>query len=384
MLSIAMQLEAIMKAPLYPTGAEEGAAIPRLTDQIDEIEALIRRYVALPEFSLAAVIATWICGTYLYERFRYFGYLALRSATPGCGKSHLLKLVARFSQGNPPIAIAPTAAVLFRSPRKVWILDEVDRFRNQDKETFGQVLMVLNAGFEKDGMVERVEKVNGTWTPVQFRVYGPKALAGIESLADTLASRCFMIQMQRAPQRMPRMNERRLQTEFERVRANLELWAQAHGDEVEEAYTGLDDEVLPLKGLEDRFQDIAEPLVVIATMADSERPEGPQVLSRLLTGLRAAAGRREPSGRENQLVAFLEMVEERLNGSPEVFIPSGDLRMACQDREELASLETDRALAGFLKNFDLRPGHNPTKTKRGYRIRAEWVQDWKARYRVTP
>ncbi len=352
-----------------------------LGELLEEIDGLLRRYIAFPAEHLAMLTACWIAGTYLYERFAYFGYLALRSPTPRCGKTHVLQLVALLAQGKPPKTMMPTAAVLFRSTRAVLILDEVDRLRNADKETFGDVIAVLDGGFERGGVVERMERAKGGGFEVKsYPVFGPKALAGIEKLADTLADRSFQIQMQRTRQRMPRLNERRLEGTARPIREKLAAWAAAHEEEVEQAYENLPDETPDLAQFDDRFQDISEPLMVLASLADAERAHEKQILPKLIAGLTGAAGRREVSARERQLLAFLEIAEARLIMATEVFIPSADLLDACEEREELSRIETTSALAGFLRHFDLSPSADTTKTKRGYWIRREWVDEWKAIY----
>lgn len=346
-----------------------------------EIIALIERFILLPDKSLAHVIAFWILGTYFFREFSCFGYLALRSATPRCGKSRLLKLVSLLSKGNSPITTSPTAAVLFRSKRDVLILDEVDKLRNVDKETYGQVLAILNFGFEKGGVVERSVKIKGGWAIEQFDVYGPKALAGIESLADTLADRSFQIKMERCPKRMSRLNRRKLEPIFNLIRNDFEAFAQERVEDIRETYNDLPDELPALSIFDDRLQDISEPLVILASIIDAGLPENEsQFLPSLIQGLRVAAGRREPSGRERELMAFIEVVELRLNGSGFVFISTADLLILCQDREELSRIETARSLAGFLKNFDLLSGFNSLKTHRGYNISKEWVEKWSERY----
>ncbi len=360
---------------------------PRLAGVVDEIAGLVLRYVKLPHDDLAALVALWIVNTYTFARFNYCGYLALRSATPRCGKSRLLRLAALFSNSNPPVTANPSAAALFRSGRPVLVLDEVDRLRNADKETFGDVLAVLNFGFERGGVVERVEKGKDGFAVKSFQVYGPKALAGIEALADTLSDRAFQIEMQRTPKRMTRLNARRLEPTAEKVRGRLAAWAAANGDACAEAYDGLPDEVPNLAGLDDRLQDISEPLLVLAAMADAERPEGPLVFSRLLEGLKAAGGRREPSNRETEFGAILEIVRSRLKGAQgaqEIFISSGELVSECQSREDLSRIENGRFLANLLKRFDLSPGHSEDRKSRGYTIRREWVEEWETRYPKPP
>lgn len=151
-----------------------GPPTPRLADLLDEIDHTIRQYVKLPVLKLAVVIALWIALTYCFKQFRYCGYLALRSATPRCGKTTLLRLLSQLTNGAPPITASPTAAILFRTTRPVLLLDEVDRLRNKDKDQFGDVMLVLNFGFEQGGIVERCDRK--THDIKQFPVYGPKAL----------------------------------------------------------------------------------------------------------------------------------------------------------------------------------------------------------------
>ena len=377
-----LELEQAARSPLGPSSYtdESQSKPPRLADLLDEVDLVIRHYVKLPMAQLAMLIALWNALTYCYDRFRYCGYLALRSATPRCGKTTLLRIESQLANGSPFITSLPTPAVLFRSTRRVLLLDEVDKLRNADKEKFGEVLAVLNCGYEAGAVIERCNK--NTFKVEQYLVYGPKALAGIEGIADTLADRSFQIQMERSAQRMPRLNLRKMDELFVQLRAGLQSWVEAHDKQIVETYDELPDQLDCLKEFDDRFQDISEPLVVLATLADVERPEGPKVLPRLLEGLKAAAGRREPSGRERQLLAFLDIATSKLGKEAEVFVRSADLVEDCQKIEDLAFIETGRKLAGLLKHFDLFPKSNGTE--RGYNVSRQWVEEWWSRYRRQP
>lgn len=348
-----------------------------LANLLEEIESLFLRFVKLPQPELALLLAVWIASTYTFKHFRYCGYLALRSATPGCGKSLILRLLRRLANGAPAITTVPTPAVLYRSTRPVLLLDEVDRLRNADKEKYGEVLAILNCGFEADAVVERCNK--NTLAVETFPVYGPKALAGIEGLADTLAHRSFQVQMERSAVRMPRLNERKLEEQFDKLRVGLERWANQYEKEIVKLYESLPDQLDQLQGFDDRFQDIAEPLVVLATLADAGRLEGPTILPRLLKGLSKAAGRREPSGRERQLVAFIDdIAKKKLGPAQDVFVSSADLVAACLAIEDVAFIETPKKLSSFLKHFDLTPKSNGSE--RGYTLTREWVETWSSRY----
>jgi hypothetical protein len=352
-----------------------------LAEVIDQIDHTLRYYVALPKADLGVIIALWLAGTYCFNAFRTFGYLALRSATPRCGKTTLLRLLSALANGEPGIECVPTPAVLFREGTAVLLLDEVDRLKNADKEKYGEVLAVLNVGFERGGVVRRCERVNNTHVVMRYSVYSPKALSGIEGIADTLADRSFQIQMQRSATRTPRLSLRSTSELFEQLRAGLSAWIDAHRSQIDDTYNALPDALTCLSSFDDRFQDISEPLAVLATLADAGRPDGPAVLPRLLAGLRVAAGRRDPSSREKQLLAFLDLVDAQLNGDADMFIESSALVDLCREHDELSHIETTRRLAGFLKHFDLFPKARGGKV-RGYDISREWVDEWRARYRA--
>lgn len=347
---------------------------------LNEAAELINRHIDLPDKGLSVLIAIWCLGTYCFELFFYCGYLALRSATPRCGKTRLLRLIAALSFGFPPILTSPSAASIFRSSRKVLILDEVDKLRNQDKEAYGKILEILNAGFEKGSATERVERTKGGGFEIkQFNTFGPKALGGIETLADTLSDRTFQIQMVRTPTRRPRLNMRKLEPFFLKIREDFKNFAETKAKDLEGVYDELPDQLPALAEFDDRLQDISEPLMVIAAVIDQYLPEDQRFVPRLVAALKVAAGRREPSGREREFRAFLSALEPRLNGAVELFLSTSEILTICQQREDLSRIETGRTLSGFLKNFDLFP--TSTGQKRGYAVTREWFDGWMARYR---
>lgn len=366
------------KGPLEP-----GLDPVPLADLIEKIDGILRRYVAFPNDSLAMLCAFWVGNTYTYQAFRYCGYLAFRSATPSCGKSLALEIISALSCGRPSVEIIPTAAVLFRSDDKILILDEVDSLRNRDKEKFSDVMAVLNSGFKVDGAIRKTNKQ--TFRVEKFSTYGPKAFAGLERLTDALTSRSFQIQMERSTKKMPRLNMRLFDAEAQMIRDSLATWADGNQPRLEAAYDRLPNETPDLARFDHRFQDIGEPLLVLASLADVERPSSSPLKPRLLEAFRAAAGRREVSTRERQLLAFLDIAEPFLQGKEEVFLETATLLELCAEREEF-SFDRERggrALAGFLRNFDQSSRHIASGEKRGYLLTREWVETWRKRYQVT-
>ena len=365
------------------TQAEGAGAGPvRLADELEQIETLIQRYVELSDPALAMFLAVWIANTYTFQCFDYCGYLHIQSATPQCGKTTLLKVVRYLSKGKPPILTAPTAAVLFRSKHKVLLIDEAERLRDHDKENFGTLIAVLNAGIEKEGQVERLEKtLRGNFTPKTFEVYGPKGLAGIEDIADTLESRSFHIRMHRAARRRKRLRARKVECEAWPIRERLERWAREKEPVLRETYDTLlenTDSLALLEGYDHRFQDLAEPLLLLVTVADEERPEGPPILPRFRAGLEAAWGRRGPMDREVRIKAFLELMRTQLGDAHHVFVSTEEVLTLCADNPVFDDIFNPSALASFVKPLDLSPRSNGTV--RGYNITRAWVEKWSRQY----
>ncbi len=350
-----------------------------LSNSIETIQSTLIKYIDFVHPALATVVSLWIVLAFCFDSFQYCGYLALRSPTPRCGKTRLLKLIALFL--GVKITAIPTAATIFRSNQKELILDEVDRLGNRDKETFGLVLAVLNCGFERGATIDRCEKVKGgNFIVKEYDVFGPKALAGIESLADTLADRCFQLPMQRTSKRPPRLNLRRLTPTADDLQRQLRLWFAQKTDEIEDLYGKLPDELHPLKDFDDRFQDISEPLVVLAGLADTERGEGSHLLDDLIAGLTLCAGKRQATGKESSIIAFLGLIDRELGVQDEKFMNTSDIVGCCLEHEDLAWVENGKRLANLLRPFDLFATPSPTGQKRGYWIKREWVEQWKATY----
>ncbi len=373
-----------MTAPLADVASRNATQTMLLADLLDRIAALIREYVELAHRELSMLLAVWIANTYTYECFDYCGYVHIQSPTPQCGKTTLLKVIRHLAKGKPPILTAPTAAVLFRSKYVVFLIDEAERLRDHDKENFGTLLSVLNAGVEKDGHVERLrQSSSGQYDPESFAVYRPKALAGIEDIADTLESRSFHIHMQRSATRLKRLRTRKLEAITEPIRQRLEQWAQGNQEALRETYDKLiaDQHGLQsLEGYDDRFQDLAESLVLIATAADQERPDGERILPQLMAGLEAVWERRAPvkGTKEGLLKGFLVLVRKQLAGRSSLFISTSDLLVLMQEEPAFVGITTGPSLAAFLKPFDLAP--RSTGSVRGYDLTQAWLDEWSARY----
>jgi hypothetical protein len=126
-----------------------------------------------------------------------FPYLSIRSAEKRCGKSRLLGLLARVALNASPVTAHPTEAQLFRTSARtggVQLFDEVETLRD-DRERFDALISVLNVGFERGGVVTRLERRDGRLIEEPYEVYAPRVLAGIAGLKDTLEDRALPVLM---------------------------------------------------------------------------------------------------------------------------------------------------------------------------------------------
>jgi len=344
----------------------------RLADILQEIEGALTYYICFPHPAMATLIACWLAGTYCFREFSYCGYLAIRSKGPGSGKTRLLELLSAFSKGNPPIYTSPTAAALFRGKQEVILIDEVERLRGQDRQTYGLVLAILNAGFASTGVVPRTERVNdhGKFDVVHHPVYGPKAFAGLETLEPTLESRCFHIEMTQASHRPPRFSMRWYGETAKRIRDELSAWASAHQQEIQRALSVLPRELRFIRRYDDRYQDISEPLILLAALADAGYGGVQKILPALLEALRIAASQRNPPSGERLAVALDELLTPVLHDREEAFIPSKDLLGKVQ-AGGLTWIDSMADLAKALAQFGLHPRSNGVL--HGYNLTREWI-----------
>ncbi|WP_447599977.1 hypothetical protein [Nitrospira sp. Nam80] len=340
--------------------AQESVGL-RLADLLEEIKHYLTQFVYFPYPSVASLVACWVALTYCYEEFYYSGYLAIRSDLPGSGKTQLLDVLSGLSKGNPPVVTSPTPAVLYRANKGVWLIDEVDNLGNRDKDTYGMVIAVLNAGFKRGGQIIRNEKTKTGYKPTTFTVYGPKGFAGLQKLTDTLEDRSFPVEMVKAPYRLPRLHHTWLSGVAPRIRQDMDTWFDLHKDSIRALYENLPKEMPFLRGYDHRFQDIAEPLVTLAAVADAEVGSIPGHLASVLSGIRIIGSHRlTPEGLDN---ALLESVSHALGEQNECFVPSKSLLERCRENG-LTQIQSEKALSARLSKLGLSSRSNGSV--RGY------------------
>ena len=231
---------------------------------LDELSTFISRFVVLTP-AQAEVCALWTIHTHALEASDFTPYLDINSPVLRSGKTRLLE-VLRLLVHNPWFTGRVTGSALVRKVDKdqpTLLLDETDA-AFQTRGDYGEALRgILNAGFERDGRYSMSVQAGKDWEPRDFKTFSAKAFAGIGHLPATIRDRSIPIRLKRAKRadQFQRLRKRKVKPEAEQLRLRIEEWAKANIDKLREAMPELPDE------LNDRQQDVCEPLLAIADLA---------------------------------------------------------------------------------------------------------------------
>jgi hypothetical protein len=359
------------------TTGEDGS----IARALDSLADFFARYVVLRERRTALWIAAWTLATWCYRAFRVFPYLSIRSAEKRCGKSRLLGLLARVAFNASPVTAHPTEAQLYRSAARtggVQLFDEVETLRG-DKDRFDTLITVLNVGFERGGVVTRLEKRGERFAEEAYEVYAPRVLAGITGLKDTLEDRALPLFMlrKRRNEGVARLN-RATDGEAQALRDHCALACLTHIQNVLAAYDSAPT-VLEREGIDDRAVDLWSPLAAICLVADAEDDTGrTRQLLDLARDLGTARDADAEAGNTARLLEALEAFRAELGETP---APT-ELLAAFRARPGWDWLKSTRRLAGLLNPLGIarRQFWNSGRRRWCYVLDAGQLADLQARY----
>jgi hypothetical protein len=169
--------------------------------------------------------------TYVYPAWDAVPYLFI-GGPMGSGKSRVLDVLQRIVF-RPLSSSNLTAPALFRTLHAqggTLLLDEAERLRQSTPDQ-QEVQSMLLAGYRRGGRATRLDPIGDSYRPVQFDVYGPKALACISGLPPTLASRCVPVMMFRsaAASEKPKRRIDASPSSWRSIRDDLHLLALEYG-----------------------------------------------------------------------------------------------------------------------------------------------------------
>src|SRR6185437_14038841 len=159
-------------------------------------------------------------------------------------------------------------AVIYRlieAYRPTLLIDEADTYLTGNKALTG----ILNSGHVRGGrVVISVKRGSDEWMPESFSTWGPKAIAAIGHLPETLADRSITISLHRRPMGHPleRFDSRQA-AEFRSLQCKAIRWAADHEEELRCA-----EPQFPT-AIANRSADNWRPLLAIADLAGASWPE---------------------------------------------------------------------------------------------------------------
>jgi len=231
---------------------------------LSAIRDTLKKYVILPS-GVAEPIASWVVLTYCPDAFRILPMLGINSPVKRCGKTTLMEVLQGMTNKGLTASNISSAAV-YRTIEKyspTLLVDEADTFIKDNEELRG----VLNSGHTRAAAF--VIRVQGDdHEPVKFSTWGPKAIAMIGTLPDTLQDRSVVVSLRR---KAPGESVSRIGVNFEKecddLRRACRRWADDNMDALRESEPDIPETN------NDRMTDNWMPLIAIADIAGGPWPE---------------------------------------------------------------------------------------------------------------
>ncbi|MEK6244038.1 MAG: DUF3631 domain-containing protein [Pseudomonadota bacterium] len=330
---------------------------------LDELARAFNRFAILPKHADVALVL-WCASTYLAETVDVAPILALASPEKRCGKTTVLSLLARLVH-RPLAASNISPAALFRCVEK-WgptlLIDEADAFLRENEELRG----IINSGHTRDTAFV-IRTVGDEHEPRRFSTWGPKAIALIGTLPDTLADRAVAIELRR---KMPSERVEKLRhaepEKFDALARQCARFAADSAASIRATRPALPDE------LHDRAADNWEPLLAIADAAGGDWPDRARRAASVLSGATP-----DGDGMKVELLRDVRAIFER-TGTDRI----GSTALAealAADKESRWSESnhgkpiTQRQLARLLRPFVIVPNSirmDDGSTPKGYQLKA--------------
>jgi Protein of unknown function (DUF3631) len=348
-----------------PRRGQPGAS-PGGAAALGEAHAILTRYVVFPSAAAADAVTLYAAATHAMPALEFAARLVIKSPEKRCGKSRLLDVLGQLV-ARPLTTSDISAAALVRSigpdaPPTI-LLDEADA-------TFGRALKgdekaehlrgILNAGFTRDRPYKRWDIL--TRDVQDCPTFAMAVLAGIGSMPDTVEDRAVIVAMRRkaGAERVAKYRIRRDKPAVTAVGDRLAGWVTANAEAIGAAVPDMP------AGLNDRAEDVWESLLAVADLAGGDWSARARAAARKLS---AEADQAEGEGSLN--LRLLADARETFSQAAAPFLRSGELVARLRKLEDAPwnDIElTAERLSARLRHYGIRPGHNPARTVRGYRL----------------
>ncbi len=364
-----------------------GPVQPRpLSELLDAITAILRRYVVFQFPEQPNIIALWVLHAWTLESFDHTPYLNVFAASKRSGKSRVLELLELLCR-NPRLTSGGSSAALIRSvdeenPPTI-LLDEVDAIYSKKNDAEAEnTRQFLNAGYRRGAKFLRCVGQSSAIEVKEFPAFCPKAFAGIgRCLPDTVLDRSLPIELvrQSREEKAERFRDREARGAVADIVRELEALAQQRDliEALRQARPTLPEE------LNDRAQDISEPLLAIGDVAGGDWPEKARI------GLVKLCGQEEDADFGVKLLAAIKAIfdeagEEKLPSievlQALVSIEDGPWASMFEDALKNSKVQTAASkLARVLKNYKIKSRTlklADETTAKGYH-RADFEPHWR-------
>jgi hypothetical protein len=322
---------------------------------LDQLASFVDQYVTFTNPNQIVAITLWIAHSHAFVHAETTPYLHIYAPEKRSGKTRLLEALTLVVH-SPLMAADISPAAMFRHIEKehpTLLLDEADAiFSNNAPAEKGEALrQILNAGYAASGIVIRTE--GGDYSTREFNVFCPKAIAGIGDIPDTISDRSIRIKLHRQGRTGSARRFRRRQAKREADPIRQAIETAVNRPEVSEALDGAEPN-LPTD-IDDRAQDIWEPLLAIADAAGAKWATKARIAA---ISLSSGEARLETESHGVRLLSDCRTVFD--NGDHDKIF-SSNLVVGLNRLEESPWAEwsgggiTQRQVANLLKNYDVRP-----------------------------
>jgi len=334
----------------------DGAAL------LDDIEALICRFVVLPA-GAAPAIALWIVHSYTLEAAQHAPRLAIVSPQKQCGKTTLMSVIGCVVARSLLASNVSPAAVfrVIEAARPTLLIDEGDSFLREKEELRG----ILNSGHTRAAAFV-LRTVGDSHELRRFSTWGALAVALIGRLPATLEDRSIHIDMRRRrrEEQVERLPDN-LDAETERLRRQAARWSHDWIEDLRRVEPAVPPE------LDDRARDNWRPLLAIAEAAGGRWP------TRAFQAALTLSARRDEA-EDSIAIGLLRDLRDLFASRNVDRISSEDAIKTLTEREDGPWREyrrgkplTQRQLAALLRPFDVAPRTIKLaggQTAKGYRL----------------
>lgn len=242
-----------------------------------EVFSVFNDYIWFEEPKDKHILTLYVFLTYIYMGLPAVPYIHL-FGPKNSGKSTTLTIISELAFNSTPSSTM-SPAVMFRiahSTRPTFLLDEAEKLRNPPAGSMDfELLSLCNGSYANSNQAQAIRCAPQDLQPEAFKTYGPKVLASIQSLKDTLSSRSIRIHCTSGSREHLRSlkdwssDQVYLQGKFQNIRDQLRIWGITQFRSVRERYDAIDSERATFLLTRDR--QLWRPLMAIADLVDEKR-----------------------------------------------------------------------------------------------------------------